>query len=147
MATCTVKYMDFELAVDFASAGMSFAGDCWACLYIKTGEFYYLGDGLENDIDQEILDEIEFNPDAYIRIPDRKEFDLGTPLIFRFTDEYMLGDYEQVRQIFRRRGAYAKYKNLLDKRGLLDTWYDYENTAFKAALLEWAEAKGIQVEK
>ncbi len=36
--------------------------------------------------------------------------------------EYLPDDHERVRQFFRRKGAYSRYKDLLDKRGLLEKW-------------------------
>jgi len=45
---------------------------------------------------------------------------------------------------FRRRGAYARFKDLLATRGLLQQWYETENRATEEALLAWCEENGVQ---
>jgi hypothetical protein len=78
-------------------------------------------------------------------VPDQSALDLGSRLVFRFVREVMPADYDAVAEIFRRRGAYSRYKDLLDRRGMLQRWYDYENDATREALLAWAAECGIEV--
>ena len=53
----------------------------------------------------------------------------------------MLGDHN----IFRRAGAYSRFKYFLEERGLLQQWYDYENAVQREALQEWCEENGIKL--
>ena len=51
-----------------------------------------------------------------------------------------------MRRIFHKRGAYARFKDLLQRKNALDRWYDFEAEATEAALREWCEINGITIE-
>ncbi len=53
--------------------------------------------------------------------------------------------YEKVREIFSRRGAYARYKDWLTANNLLERWYAYSNAAEEEALREWCADNGIEL--
>jgi hypothetical protein len=57
----------------------------------------------------------------------------------------MPGDYDTVADFFARRGAYARFKDLLQRRGMLERWYEFEERATDAALLAWCEENGVQL--
>jgi len=46
--------------------------------------------------------------------------DLSSRLVFRFAREALPRDYDEVRRIFDRRGAYSKFKALLARRQAID---------------------------
>ena len=52
-------------------------------------------------------------------------------------------DYDEVRAIFSRRGAYARVKDLLVRRDALQRWDDFSNKAEEAALRQWCAENGI----
>ena len=79
------------------------------------------------------------------QVPDKKELDLGKPLALAFTREFLPGDFDDVRQFFSRRGAYARFKGLLDQRDALAQWYAFEAKAEEQALREWCELNSIEV--
>src|SRR5215470_3352625 len=79
----------------------------------------------------------------YILIPDKRELDLGKPLVLDFAREFLPDDYDEVRRIFSRRGAYRRYKGLLVRRGALERWYDFSNKSEETALREWCAENGI----
>ena len=54
-------------------------------------------------------------------------------------------DYDTVTGFFRRRGAYGRFKNLMDTRGKLERWYDFEARATDAALRAWCAEHGIEL--
>ena len=62
-----------------------------------------------------------------------------------FAREFLPDDYDEVRHIFSRRGAYRRYKDLLVRRGALDLWYDFSNKAEETALREWCAENGIEL--
>ena len=93
------------------------------------------------DNDEELPNDID--DEKYISIPDKTELDLGKPLVFDFAREFLPVDYDEVRHIFSRRGAYRRYKDLLVRRGALERWYDFSNKAEKAVLREWCAEDGI----
>lgn len=81
----------------------------------------------------------------YVAFPDKRELDLGRPLVFDFVDEIAPHLAEAVHTAFGRRGAYRTFKNLLERHDLLDRWHAYEDAATKAALTRWAQDYGITV--
>jgi len=50
-----------------------------------------------------------------------------------------------VRRIFAKRGAYAKFKTLLMRRGALERWHGFENEATEQALREWCKINGVDL--
>jgi len=93
--------------------------------------------------DEELPDDI--GDEKYISIPDKRQLDLGKPLVLDFAREFLPDDYDEVRHIFSRGGAYRRYKDLLVRRGVLDLWYDFSNKAEQAALPEWCAENGIDL--
>ncbi len=55
------------------------------------------------------------------------------------------GDYDTVAGFFRRQGAYARFKDLLQARGKLERWYEFEDHATEEALLAWCAVNGIRL--
>ena len=95
------------------------------------------------DNDKELPDDID--DEKYIAIPDKRELDLGKPLVLDFAREFLSDDYDEVRHIFSRRGAYRRFKDLLVRRGALDQWEDFSDKAEEAALREWCVENGIEI--
>src|ERR1700731_4521260 len=63
-------------------------------------------------------------------------------LVLDFAREFLPVDYDEVRHIFSRRGAYRRYKDLLVRRGALERWYDFSNKAEEAVLRSGARRTG-----
>ena len=72
--------------------------------------------------------------DAWIEIPHKNELGLGQSLVFDFIELHLPDEYRRVQQIFRRRGAYGRFKDFLEAKGLLQRWYDFENEREEQAL-------------
>lgn len=134
-----IKFSDIELAFDYVSSAPMTANTAVICK--ETGEFFYRSD---YDDEDEIPEEIYDREDC-IEIPHKNDLDLGRNLVFEFVEQYLPGDFERVRQIFRRRGAYGKYKDLLEDRGFIKKWYDFENTRQTETLREWCEDNEIKL--
>jgi hypothetical protein len=81
-----------------------------------------------------------------ISVPHKNDLDLGKNLVMEFVSEFLPKELDIVYSIFRRQGAYRRYKDLLDQKGLLDEWYKFENERQKAALKEWCAENGIAIE-
>ena len=71
--------------------------------------------------------------------------DLGKDLVFEFVEKFIPDAYERIDKIFRKRGAYSRYKDLLDSKGVLQKWYDFENQREQSALLQWCEDNEIDI--
>lgn len=134
-----MKFDDIECAFMFVSGAPESSNS--AILSRETGEIFYVSDMGDSD---ELPDDVD-DSDKYIEIPHKNDLDLGRELVFDFASEHMPDDYNQIRDIFSRKGAYARYKRFLENRGLLDTWYQYEDERQKAALRQWCEDNGINI--
>ena len=135
-----VSLKDIQEAFEFVSAASG--GEHQAFLCKQSGKLYCHSE-LCDDLDI-LPDDIE-DTEKFIPIPDKKELDLGKPLALDFARQFLAGDFDGVRQFFSGRGAYAKFKNLLDRRCMLDQWYAFEAEAEESALKMWCEFNSIEV--
>ena len=69
---------------------------------------------------------------------------VGKPLVLDFARQFLPNDIDEVRRIFSGKGAYARFKNLLDRRGALDHWYDFEAKVEEKALRMWCDLNSIE---
>jgi|SRR5687767_509099 len=137
----SVKFGDLELAFDFVSLGG--LGENQAILDTQTGRLYWhseIGDNFEEDELPEDLDD-----ERYIEIPHKNELNLGKALVLDFVQQFLPDDYDDVRDIFRRRGAYGQFKAMLMRRGALDRWHDFSAKAEEAALRAWCADNAIEL--
>ena len=132
-----VSFSDLQLAFEFVSSGGM--GENEAYLDRQSGKIYWHSEFGDND--EELPNDID--DEKYISIPDETELDLGKRLVLDFAREFLPVDYDEVRHIFSRRGAYRRYKDLLVRRGALERWYDFSNKAEEAVLREWCAENGI----
>lgn len=133
------RFEDIQEAFDFVNFG--FYGDHTALLDKSTGKIYFDSDS--GDL-HEISDAMWESDDA-IAIPHKNDLGLGNQLVFDFVLRHSPDDYEYVRDIFRSRGAYSRYKDFLESKGLLQSWYDFEKAAQEQALREWCKDNGIEL--
>jgi hypothetical protein len=132
------KLLDAYLFVSMSGPDRNEAFVCLA-----SGEIYYRTELLDED-EQELPDDID-DGEKYLRVPDKRELDLGKPLVLAFTREFLPDDYGRVRNIFGGRGAYASFKGLLSRRGVLEQWYEFESKAEEEALREWCNSHSIEL--
>ena len=133
-----VSFSDLQLAFEFVSSGM---GENEAYLDRQSGKIYWHSEVGDND--EELPDDI--GDEKYISIPDKRELNLGKPLAVGFAGEFLPVDYDEVRHIFSRRGAYRRYRDLLVRRGALERWYDLSNKSEETALRKWCAENGIEL--
>ena len=137
----SVKFEDLQLAFGFVSSGG--LGENRAILDTQTGRLYWhseIGDNFEEDELPEDLDD-----ERHLEIPHKNELNLGTALVFDFVRQFLPDDYDDVRDIFRRRGAYGRFKAMLVRRGALDRWHDFSAKAEEAALRAWCADNKIEI--
>lgn len=137
-----VKWDDLEDA--FMGASFGAEGEIEAYIDRETGAIL-IRSGLDEE-DEELPPDLDENP-RYIALPDKHDLDLGANLAIAFADEHLPDDADEVRLTFRNRGAYARFKAILQRRGALQRWYDFQNAAEEAALREWCAANGIEIER
>ena len=134
-----VEYFDLENAFDYVSTAPQY--ERGAILNKKTGDIYYTSELGDSD---ELPDDIDDNSD-YIEIPHKNDFELGSRLALEFISSELSDDYDEVNEYFQNRGAYRRFKDLLDSRGKLEEWYKYESSKQEQALREWCNDKGIEI--
>ena len=134
-----VKFDDIIEAFDFVSSGP--CGEHSALLDRSAGKIHWYSEFGDFD---EIPEEL-WESDDTISIPHKNDLELGTELVFDYVRKRIPDDYSEVREFFSRRGAYARFKDHLDSKGLLQDWYDYEQKAQKAALRAWCDDNGIEL--
>jgi hypothetical protein len=134
-----VKFTDIEDAFLFVSSDSY--GMNTAILDKATGQVYYRSE--MGDLDEINQDEPDW--DNCIEIPHKNDLDLGQELVFEFVEDHLPDEYDLVRQTFRSRGAYGRFKDLLESRGLLQRWYEFENGREQQALRQWCEENEIEL--
>lgn len=137
----TISYDDLEAALHWVSSAAPFENA--ACISRTTGAVFYAS--LGGDVEDELPDDYE-DASLYWTVPHKNDLDLGSRLAYRFADERMPEFRREVHDIFRRRGAYARFKALLQRVRLLDAWFEFERAETESALLAWAREEGMTVE-
>ena len=135
-----VKFSDLEYAFDFMS--FDTLGDHQAFLCKNTGKFYYSSDFIDDE--EEELPEDVYDEDKYIALPSKQELDLGKSLVFKFIEKSLPADYDQVNSMFHKKGAYSRFKLFLEKKNMLDQWYQYEQEAQLQAIKDWCEENNVE---
>jgi hypothetical protein len=136
----TVSLNDLVEAVEVVSAGR----DNQAYVGIKTGRTQVIfGD---NDMKDERPDDLETS-DEYLRVANKRELGLGRAMVFAFVDETLRDDWDKVRDYFRKRGAYARFTDLLDRRDKREAWYAFDAKTTEDAWRRWCEAHGLLLVK
>jgi hypothetical protein len=100
-----VSFKDILEALEFVSAGGM--GEHQAFLCKQSGRVYWHSE-FSDELD-ELPDDIE-DSEKYVPIPDKRELDLGKPLVLDFARQFLPNDIDEVRRIFSRKGAYARFK-------------------------------------
>jgi hypothetical protein len=135
-----VKLNDLATAFEFVGA----APPCENNAYISldTGEIFWTSK--MNRMDEDVPDDLETS-DRYLSIPHKTDLDLGKRLALRFVASELPGCYGQVAGFFRRAGAYAQFKALLDSKGALERWHAYEAESIEQALRAWCAENGLEL--
>jgi hypothetical protein len=136
--------MDFD-TIRYAVETVSSPLDSTGMAYInrETGELF-----LESDFDDQtprIPDDAETDP-AMVPVPSKYDLDIGQQLVWDFVRQELPEREAEVRQFFRRRGAYQRYKSFLENMGRLEDWYAFEEKNTVETILAWANNKGIRVD-
>jgi hypothetical protein len=135
-----VRLDDLRIAL-MATSSFPEPRDAW--VEASTGRVFIEGDEIDNEPSPPDLDD----PDAWIPIPDRRDLDLGRALAMRFTELHLPNDVAHVAQIFRRSGAWQRFKRLLAERDRIDAWLRFDDAETDRALAEWARDEGLDVEE
>ncbi|MEO8803019.1 MAG: UPF0158 family protein [Rudaea sp.] len=144
MAQTRISFDAIRYAFDFANSGMP--SEITAYLCRESGKTYIQNE-FGDDIEEEPIPDDVDDSEKYLVIPDKHDFDLGKRLVMRFVHEHLPDDIDKVHEIFSRRGAYARFKDLLEHRDQLKHWYEYEEQATNEALREWCADNNLALEQ
>jgi hypothetical protein len=134
-----ISFSDIANAFFFVSMDQMFMHNAYLCK--ETGEIFYTSEmGDSDELPEDIND-----PEKYIAIPHKNELDLGKAPVIEFTSEYLSEELDKVYSIFRHKGAYSRYKDLLERKGALEDWYKFENERQELALKEWCRENNIEI--
>ena len=137
----TVDKNELEDLMDLISDVMA-TDEAYICR--KTGKIHWIPDfsvsGIEVDVPADIEDK-----DKYVPLPDKRDLDLGSSLAYDFAGQHLPNHYDQVRDMFRRAGAYGRFKGLLESKGLLQAWYDFEAEQATKVLAQWCKDEGLEL--
>ena len=127
-----VPIADLLNAYDCVSAAPPGENSAYICKL--TGTDHLASQDMDMDMEGlEALPEDWDDAAAYFSAPHKKELDLGASLARRFIDEVLPEKSEEVRGFFRQRGAYVRFKDLIERKDLLEAWYRYEAKATERA--------------
>jgi hypothetical protein len=134
-----IKFDDIQNAFLFVSSAAY--GMNSAVVRKDTGEILYRSEmSGEDEIGEKNLD-----PDHWVAIPHRNALDLDQSLVLEFVKANLPDQYDAVRQIFKKRGAYGRFKEFLDSKGRLERWHKYSDQREEMALRKWCEENGIDL--
>ena len=131
-----VKIEDLELALEFNSSGNY---DNEVYLDNESGKIIYVSDLVDEEPPIDL-----FENEKYALLPTKQDLDLGKSLALKFAHEKIPEHYNEVYSIFSSKGAYSRFKSLLERRGLLELWYKYEQEKSIEAIKEWCNENEIQ---
>lgn len=140
----TVDLDELQGAVEWVSGG-SLTNEAHVCR--ETGHVYWVPDELETgDLGEDAPDDID-DSGKYVLVPNSHELDLGSKLAFEFAARYLADQYDEVRVLFRRKGAFGRFKVFLHQQNLLEEWYAFSEEQTRKALENWCESEGLEVER
>ena len=135
-----VSYADLLAAFEWVSSSAPTLNSAFVSR--KTGATHWASELME--LEDELPENIE-DGSIYVAVPHKRDLNLGTNLVLNFTDERLPESYATVASSFRHRGAYGRFKDLLERKGILEDWYEYETQAVEEALRTWSVENGLQL--
>jgi hypothetical protein len=139
--TMPVSLKDILDAFEFVSADNT--GEHQAFLCRQSGKVYWNVGYLDDEV-SELPNGID-DSEKYVIIPGKRELDLGKPLVLEFVRQTLPSEMDKVQRIFSAKGAYASFKDLMDRKGALDQWYNFEAKAEEEALRMWCALNSIEL--
>lgn len=134
----SVNLEELLLSCEWVSSSETAGLDAEAYISRSSGKIYWVGEGVDDEPPEDIEDE-----SRYVPVPHKSELGLGRSLALRFVDLHLPHASETTREYFRKRGAYQRFKALLDQHGKLDDWHRHEQRAEEEALKEWCLDNGF----
>ena len=133
-----VKLDALEDALLFVGGGDMYGNAAWVCQ--QTGAVLCHSDDTDDfdPLPEDIDDE-----NRYLPVPDKRDLALSKPLALEFARTHLPACYEQVCGMFSHHGAYARFKDLLERHQNLDAWHRWETEQTLQALRAWCADNGV----
>lgn len=131
------EFDTIELAFEYANFGDR-SNDAY--LDRHTGNALYFSTYGDSDEEPDDFDDTT----RYVAIPDTRDFGLGSQLAIEFASELAPSLLEDVREAFGGRGGFRRFKDLLDRNNLLESWHEYEAEHERTAIVQWCVDNDIR---
>ena len=148
-----IKLDDVIEQIDFASESNK------SYFNKNTGEIHLIPDEVEFYADEDseddffpgwekelisIVKDIQKNPDNYIQLPE--QYDIHEYSIMeRFCLSLSSEEFKDIMYAsIKGNGAFQRFKNNINRYGIVDNWYKYKDDAFRKIGIEWCEENGIE---
>lgn len=106
-------------------------------LDLETGESVFIADELITCLDNEGLeDEIDDNPERYLRLPTKyeiHEYHIMEEFIWSLEGEKAA----KLEYTIQGRGAFRRFKDMVNRMGIAQQWYDFQTDYYKRLAKEW----------
>ncbi len=137
MATA-IPFGKLQTAFDFVSGGAPYERNAYIAK--ATGEVFQASPGY--DAYKRIPPDVD-DGERYWSVPHRQDLDLAGHLELQFVRDHMPAHAAAAEDFFHRRGAHAKFHELVTREGKQAQWRQYEHEATERALRRWADAEGL----
>ena len=136
-----VRLEDLEMAFEFVSSGEPMEYEAY--LSLETGAIHYHSE--YGDLEEQLPDDID-DEYKYVAIPQKRYFGLGKRLALSFTEQFLPKNLDEVWEMFKRSGAFSKFKQLIEAHDQLDHWRLFESEALTQAIRQWCHDNEITLE-
>ena len=134
----STKIDDIIDAIHFISSDPALESE--AFLSLSSGKIHYRSPYTEDF--ESVPDDID-DETKYLPLPYKNDLDLGIALVFEFVYERCPSAQDKVRAMFRKRGAYSRFKDWAERNDLLDDWYRFEEESTFEAVAQWCRDNDI----
>jgi hypothetical protein len=136
----SVNYNELRNAFEFVSSDSPSVQNAYICL--DTGEIFWVSASVE--LEESVPDDVTTST-RYLAVPHKNELQLGQKMALDFINQALPGHYNTVASFFRKRGAYRRFKELLQAESMLEQWFAYEANACDEALRIWCDDNSIKL--
>jgi hypothetical protein len=136
-----VRHDDLSMAFDFVSYAATMGHNTYVSL--DTGKVYWSCDSIDT-FDEYVPDDLE-TTDRYLAISRKNELGPGGSLASRFVAHELPAGYDLAEGFFQERGAYARFKDSLARKDVLERWHTCEADAVEGALRRWCAENGLEI--
>lgn len=140
MPAPSIPFRDLQTAFMYVSGGPPFERNAYIAK--DTGQVYQAGQGY--DAFKRVPVDVDDN-ERYWSVPHRQDLDLGGKLELKFVEDYIPEKFAVAEEFFHRRGAHAKFHDLVEQQGMDAHWRQYEHEATVKALRLWAQVEGLSL--